>query len=45
MTAALGGIRFDASILCLFSNNADVPAFERLLMQDVVHDLAAEQEA
>ena len=43
-TGALGGIRFDASILCLFSNHTDVPAFERL-MQDVARDLAAEQEA
>ena len=41
-TGALGGIRFDASILCLSSNRTDVPAFERL-MQDVVRDLAAEQ--
>ena len=30
-------------VLCLFSNNTDVPAFERL-MQDVARDLAAEQE-
>ena len=28
-TGALGGIRFDASILCLSSNRTDVPAFER----------------
>lgn len=29
-------------VLCLFSNDTDVPAFERL-MQDVARDLAAEQ--
>ena len=29
-------------VLCLFSNNTDVPAFERL-MQDVARDLAVEQ--